>query len=367
MSTVEPKPRRRRWVSAFILLGSATLACSLLGAAWALRSHGAAPPTAPAGATPAESSSEGVKIVASCLGFVDVDGGLTYPYPISPGRVVQVAVQEGQSVKASDVLFRMDDTVARADLERAEAGLKAARAKVDEAKNGLARHAVLMAAQAQGVEAAKHELAAARFAAQRRRELVGTGVSKVEASAAEELALKAQAGVEAEEKKLEEVKLQAKDIQAKIVQAEQDVADKTALKTKAQYALDECAVTARKDGEILRLALQPGDLLGADPKMPPVIFCPAGPRIIRAEVEQEFAGRVAVGQIAYIRDEARVSSAVWTGKVSRLADWMAHRRSVLPDPSQMLDVRTLEARITLDPNQPPLRIGQRVRVEIHNP
>jgi hypothetical protein len=37
---------------------------------------------------------------------------------------------------------------------------------------------------------------------------------------------------------------------------------------------------------------------------------------------------------------------------------------MLLEPLQFNDVRTLECIITLDPNQPPLRIGQRVRVRI---
>jgi hypothetical protein len=46
---------------------------------------------------------------------------------------------------------------------------------------------------------------------------------------------------------------------------------------------------------------------------------------------------------------------------------MAHRRSILPDPSQFHDIRTLECIIALDPDQPPLRVGQRVRVALSNP
>jgi hypothetical protein len=80
-------------------------------------------------------------------------------------------------------------------------------------------------------------------------------------------------------------------------------------------------------------------------------------------VEQEFAFRVKVGQPAVIRDDSS-SETVWRGRVSVLSDWYTQRRSVLQEPLQVNDVRTVECLITLDPQQQPLRIGQRVRVRI---
>ena len=55
----------------------------------------------------------------------------------------------------------------------------------------------------------------------------------------------------------------------------------------------------------------------------------------------------------------------WTGSVLRCADWIANRRSMIDEPGQRNDVRTLECIITLDPGEPNLRIGQRMRVMIH--
>src|SRR5262249_17896981 len=94
-----------------------------------------------------------------------------------------------------------------------------------------------------------------------------------------------------------------------------------------------------------------------------VLFCPRSPRLVRAEVEQEFARRVGVGMTAVVQDDT--SNAVsWRGQVTRLSDWYAHRRSMLLEPLQLNDVRTLECLIELDPGQALPRIGQRVRVVI---
>jgi HlyD family secretion protein len=100
-----------------------------------------------------------------------------------------------------------------------------------------------------------------------------------------------------------------------------------------------------------------------DPRMMPLVFCPKTERIIRAEVEQEFAGGLRVGQTATITDDA-TGGGDWTGTVKRIGDWYTHRRSILLEPMQFNDVRTLEVIITVTPGGKPLRIGQRVRVAL---
>ena len=98
-------------------------------------------------------------------------------------------------------------------------------------------------------------------------------------------------------------------------------------------------------------------------KITGVLFCPDGPRLVRAEVEQEYASQVQVGQSATVQDDSGAAG-TWHGRVARLSDWYTRRRSTLDEPLQLNDVRTLECLIALDPGQPPLRIGQRIRVTI---
>ena len=128
--------------------------------------------------------------------------------------------------------------------------------------------------------------------------------------------------------------------------------------------MEDCLLSAPVDGTGLRILVGPGDMLAPQPKQPAVLFCANGQRIIRAEVEQEFARGVAVGQAASVQDETTADGATWNGQVLRVSDWYTHRRSILEEPLQLNDVRTLECLIALDPGQPPLRIGQRVRVTI---
>ena len=68
-------------------------------------------------------------------------------------------------------------------------------------------------------------------------------------------------------------------------------------------------------------------------------------------MEQEFAGRVAVGQTATIQDDTTTTT-TWHGKVIRVSDWYTQRRTILPEPIQLHDIRTLECIVELDAGHP---------------
>jgi multidrug resistance efflux pump len=360
-----PSAPRRRWLSFVCLLGVACLALSMVGAGWMLRNN----------AGPSAAASRGGEDTAPallrCLGHVDVQGGLSYPYPLRPGRVAEVKVHEGQAVKKDDVLFLMDGTFERQDVAIAEQALTSA-AEQAAAKARIARqkHGALVEAQTQAVEAARRKRQQAEIVAAHKRELVQKkALAPVDADVADKQVEEAAAAVKAQEATLEALRRDAEEITRAEKEANDGVARARLLRDKAQLALDQCAVKAPEDGLVLRLDVHAGDTLGPQPKAPPLIFCPANSsRVVRAEVEQEWAGLVQRDQVATIQDETSSGTGpTWKGKVTGVSEWMASRRSVLPDPSQHFDVRTLECIVTLDPGQPPLRIGQRVRVALRNP
>src|SRR5205814_854177 len=96
-------------------------------------------------------------------------------------------------------------------------------------------------------------------------------------------------------------------------------------------------------------------------KQPAVLFAADEPWIIRAEVDQEFAGAAAVGRAVRIQDDVNASIS-FQGRVASTSDWYLQRRLVLQEPTRYNDTRTIECIISIDGNHPPLRIGQRVRV-----
>jgi multidrug resistance efflux pump len=147
-----------------------------------------------------------------------------------------------------------------------------------------------------------------------------------------------------------------------VARAEALVAARQAQLDQAEYTRRQCVLTAPAGGTMLRVLASPGDVLPGQAGPPVVFFRPAGPLVVRAEVEQEFAARVEPGQDAWVEDDSSRGRA-WKGKVVRVSEWYTRRRSILQDPLQVNDVRTLECVILPDPAQP-LRIGQRMRVRI---
>lgn len=341
-------------------VGISMLLAGAVGTGWVLHSRagdGAAKSTETVTTTTAPAAGSVV-----CFGHVDVEPGVTALYPVRPGRVSEVLVHEDDSVKAGTVLFRLDDRPAKFLVRQAQEDLKAAELQLAEARKLPQQHALKVAQQQQAIAATQHRLAAAQHLVDHNRNLAKRELAPVEeVEAGAEKVKELEAALAAEKDKLRELELA--DPAMQVERAEAEVRAKRARLDEAQYGLDECSIKAPVDGKVLRLLIGVGDVLSSQPRQPAVQFCPAGPRVVRAEVEQEFAGRVAKGQVALIQDDSSAGPA-WRGKVIRLSDWYTHRRSMLQEPLQFNDVRTLECIVQLDPGQPTPRIGQRVRVTL---
>jgi multidrug resistance efflux pump len=354
-----PRPRRRIFLisSVGVLALIPAVAIPALMPGWSRADKPAADAPA-AAAAPSRSAGK-----ASCFGYVDVEQGVAPLYPVQPGRVVEVMTKEGAAVEAGAPLFRVDDAMAKLRLHEAKDALAAAEARLTQARTLPEQHKSKVAALQAGIEAAREEVAAARKQYDKANRFFqkNIGGSEEDVGAAEALVRKAEAGVRAREAEL--AAANAVDPQIMVKLAEQDVDAKRVDVQKAELGLKECTVTAPAKGTVLRLTVSPGEVLGPSPHQAALIFCPDAPRIVRAEVEQEFADHITKGQTAAIQDDA-TAAGTWTGKVVRLSDWYTHRRSMLLEPLQYNDVRTLECIIELPPGQAPLRIGQRVRVMI---
>ena len=259
-------------------------------------------------------------------------------------------------------MVRLDDEIAQLRVREAEADCDAAREQRAQADKLLDQHKLKVQQQKSAMEAVAQRLAGSREIMARKRELEkGQHVSPREVRATEALVKELEAVQKAETSKLEELNLN--DPEAAIRRAQSELDAKESRLKQARRGVKECVLTAPADGMVLRILVRPGEVLGPQPRQPAILFCPKGPRIVRAEIEQEYAGRVTLNQIATVQDDT-TASMTWRGKVIRISDWYTHRRSVLQEPFQLNDVRTLECIVALDKDQPALRIGQRVRVVV---
>lgn len=297
-----------------------------------------------------------------CTGRVDAAETVIPLVPVQAGRVVEVTVSDGATVKKGAILLRTDDTVARSQLAQAEAAFEIARVELSSAEQDAQRFPDQLSARDQLLVAAVARVEAARNLLQQRQEqnavtpLGKAELAAIQARIKELVALEAAERGQVADLRKWDPALKIRVARARLQAAEADLA-------LARQAVRETIVTAPTDGTILRVQAALGGLVSPSSPIPPIIFAPAGPYVIRAEVEQEFLGRVREGMKALVHDESRSDGPTWTGRVARLSPWVAQKRSFLLDPGEINDVRTVECVIELE-SPSGLWIGQRVRVRL---
>jgi multidrug resistance efflux pump len=297
-----------------------------------------------------------------CLGHVDIDGGVTAISPPHAGRVIDVCVDDGTAVQTGAVLLKLDDRPARFEADQARAAVETAKLRLSRAEQDLRQHPTRVAQLRAALESAEYKLSAARHHLQRQEELLKINNANIQDVRAAESQVKEQeAQARAAKERLAE--LDQFDPALPVREATADVAAAEARARAADYAIEQCAVRSPSAGTVLRVQTSVGEVVGGPGAVAPLLFCPDKPLIVRAEVEQEFVRRLAVGQKARVEDEAG-GGAAWTGRVARVAGWYSSRRGTNDKPSAFKDVPTVECLIALDERRPPLRIGQRVQVMI---
>ncbi|GIW80143.1 MAG: hypothetical protein KatS3mg105_1950 [Gemmatales bacterium] len=341
--------KSRRW---FVILGIVILIVSTLVASMS--------GTGGRGDAPIKSGdSSPVQLV--CYGHVDVEGGVIPLYPLQPGRVVDVLVAENDDVQKGAILLEVDDQPARYRWRQAHADLASAQAQARQAKTAQQRHRAKIAQQQAAIDALAHDLEAAKLGLQRKEMLAKDRLaSPIEVAIAKQVVKKIEAGIRAEKEKLRELSLF--DVDSEVERTKANVAAKQAQLEEAEFALEQCRLRAPVDGQVLQILVSPGSVLPPNPTRTALVFCPAKPLIVRAEVEQEFAHLLKEGRAVTVESEF-AAHRPWRGKIARVANWYTHSRF---DANRILRVqdepRTLECIVTLEEGEPGFRIGEQVRV-----
>jgi len=299
-----------------------------------------------------------------CFGHVDVEGGIQKIVPLQAGRVAEVFVRPGSIVAEAAPLIRIEDKASRTAVQTAEENVRAAQLELDEARKEPERHKELIEQQrlkVQGTTTRVESLRNVLNQMKRVREEAAGGVSLTDIERTQGELKVAEIEQRGEEFQLKA--LQNKDplVHARFRESRLSIAK--AHLEQAKFAADEYTIAAPSAGTILRVNAQKGEVVSPSSPLAPIEFAHDGKRFVRAEVPQASAARVAEGQPVRITDDTHAEG-TWTGRVTYVSDWFARRRSVLQEPLQFNDEQTLECWVTLDPNQPKLRINQRVRVYI---
>jgi multidrug resistance efflux pump len=296
-------------------------------------------------------------VVAS--GAIDVEGGTVPLAPRSIGMVTLLPVQEGASVKKGEPILVLDSTMAQLHVEHAEAALKEAGVQILRAKELAQNHKFKIEQLKQSVIAAESRLESAQRQTNKLEALrPKEGVAEETFLSAKDQLTELQAMVRISKEQLAE----AESVNPLLMIQSAEVAEGAA-RAKLAIAKEELAnhtLTAPSDGRVLRIQVGVGQILNAMTQ-PLIWFCPDKPLIVRCEVDQEFADRIAEGATVVIHNET-FDGKEWDGQVRRCATWVAPRRTVWNRVFEVSDVPTVECIVDLSKDQPMLRIGQRVRV-----
>ena len=296
----------------------ATAAFSVLAAC------GGPPPSGP-GATPAagkpgvDPASVNTPYSAIAAGKVDIEGGLVDIAARAPGIVKEVFVQEGDEVKAGQILARQDDDDARLSRNRVAAQLNQAEAQIP----------IL---EVQLGAADREEKRLARLIA--------------EDATSQQLYQQAQDNT--------------RQLRAQLEAQKSSVALARAQLAEANYQMELYVIRAPTDGTIVRRYANPGS--GASTFSVTAMFQlqPDSLRIVRAEVEERSITLVKAGQKVEIVPESDQAKS-YPGEVIRIAAVMGARKLRSDDPSERADERVVE--VVVDAEQAPVLVGQRVLVK----
>ena len=275
----------------------------------------------------------------------------------TPARIAEVPVRANDKVFAGELLLRLDDEEALARVAAAEA--RAALAK--RARNDQAMPAG-SAERRKGEDAAYDaERAAAdarsaldRVAADRR----AGSASQTDLDAARTAFAKAQDRLREQRDALAKLRAASETALPSRLEGELNVA--RAEWTLALAALEKTRIRAPIDAAVLQIDARPGEL--AVPALEPALMVLGDMSAlrVRAEVDEQYLGRMRVGQRVLAR-AAAFHGRDFEGKVASIARIVGPSRINARGPRKFSDVDVLEVVVDL-PEPGPLVVGEQVDV-----
>ena len=217
---------------------------------------------------------------------VEVGGTLT-------GRVLQVAVAEGATVKKGDVLVRLESTELKAAVAQAQAAEAQAAARLAGLRT-TGRSAALA-----GVAQAASVLVAAQAELERTLDLVDKGFLSV---ARLDEVRRAVAVAQAQLDGARAQSAATAEAGTEVVQAQAQLALASASRTAAEARLGETVLTAPADARVLSRTVEPGQIV--QPGRALLGLALAGPLQLVAQVDERYLEQLQPGQVASVLADA---------------------------------------------------------------
>lgn len=278
------------------------------------------------------------------------------------GRIVEIAVQESQAVRKGDLLLRLDDEQYRFSVELAEAEVRLAEAALERIETGARREERLEAAAM--LRARQADLQRAQLKWSRTSKLMADRViAQQEADDHSTAVDSLKALVEADRERLRLLEAPARPDEVRMQKAKI-----AAAKSRLDLARNDLArsqLRAPRDGQILKVDVELGELTGPASSEPVIIMAPTEKYQVRASVDEIDAPRIELGMPAKITADGLLGTEL-TGRVVRLSPRMSAKELFNDRAAERLDTKTREVWIELDPAGP-LVLGLPVDVTIERP
>ncbi|MGI9382113.1 MAG: HlyD family secretion protein [Methyloligellaceae bacterium] len=282
--------------------------------------------------------------------FGYVEGDYLYMASRHAGTIAEVAVDDGQPVKAGDLLFRMDRDRERQALAAAKARLEAARSNWSDKTKGDRREEIaVVEARLRSAEA---DLELARLNYKRATNLIKCRVVSESRRDQDRTAVQTgEARVRQLKAELEVARLPKRAAQVEAARQEMLAADADV--RKAQVDLEDRSVRAPATGRVERVFLRAGEHAGAGASV--VSILPPGNLKIRFYVSEPARPRLALG--ARVRVNCTGCAKPVAAKVTFLASEAEHTPPVIYSLEERAKLVFLveakpEAPATLAPGQP---------------
>lgn len=278
----------------------------------------------------------------------------------SQGRITEILVDEGDTVKANQVIARLDDRLQRARVGAAQAALAQAKARHTFARRG-PRNEDLAAARAEADAAAA--AAAHRGAEQERSEQLGKVGAVADSivdgdSAAARVAAAQATAANARYRSLAKgtrpEQIEEANAAIQLAQAELDA---------AVVALDRTVLRAPTDGVILRRYAEVGSLVTLQMPSPIVSLADLRELRIRAEIDEADVAAVAVGQTAYATANA-YGDRKFPVRITHITHELGRKSVRDDDPRARVDTRVLEVTAAFD-GAPGIALPLGLRMSVH--
>ena len=276
------------------------------------------------------------------------------------GRVAELFVQEGDSVKAGAVLGKLDMVALKLQAEEANAQMVVQEQSLLRLRNGsrpeeIAQVAARLASAQAEARRAASELARLRGIAS---DTDGRGVSGQEIDAAEKQVASANANVREQSAalRLAQQGPRAEDVAGSAAQVNAARAQVALLR----HQIDQGVLVAPVDGVIRARLLEPGDI--ASPQKPAFELARIQPKWVRVYVTETDLGHVRPGMAANVISDSQPDRPIAgrIGYISSVAEFT-------PKTVQTEELRTslvYEMRVTVNDPGNQLRLGQPVTVRI---